>query len=641
MVDFGADIDDIAEDVENKFSVEFRNPYERPYGDPERQTDSQRILWGYLRDHNIWRQALIGAKGAGKASRLSDNVLTPRGFTEMRNIRPGDKVIGQDGTATEVLETHPQAKQMLYRVTFNDGTSVVVSPDHLWKVRTGSMKNRGSGWKVLRTKDLMRDVETSQGYSKWQIPTVQPIQFANAEDVETLPIPPYALGALIGDGGFTGNTPKFSTEDIEILRRVAGETGTGVTSLSGADYNLINSGNLKDQLAKLGLWGKKSYTKFVPETYKQASVEARRELLRGLLDTDGHIPNRSRGTFCSVSEQLVDDIVDIARSLGVVTEKRHKSTNSEFGEAWRCSINADFNPFWIDRKSNKYDTSAGQGDVKSIKSIEPEEEAYSKCITVASQDSLYVTEDYTVTHNTYYGATFAFYFGQKWPGAEGVVVGNTDRQAKDAAGGPFLEVCRALGYEAEYFSSKKIRGQEQSKFYVVDLDGEGYEQGNTFMLKVRSLEAVQAMEGSEFDFMWFEEIQQGDKEDFVTANSRNRGTHIAGEDTQNPLFIAGMTAGASHWMYSMLEDNMSFVVEERFDPEEHDSVLREPVLTENKKNIGQAKIDEYYNTFSSTEAERLIHAKRVSQNSDRAMYEYREDKHRNGRMSRLMLWSRR
>jgi len=237
---------------------------------------------------------------------------------------------------------------------------------------------------------------------------------------------------------------------------------------------------------------------------------------------------------------------------------------------------------------------------------------------------------------TYYGATFAFFFGQNWPGAEGVVVGNTDRQAKDAAGGPFLEVCRALGYEAEYFSSKKIRGQEQSKFYVVDLDGEGYETGQTFMLKVRSLEAVQAMEGSEFDFMWFEEIQQGDKQDFVTANSRNRGTHIADEDTQNPLFIAGMTAGASHWMYSMLEDNMSFITDERFDPEKHDSVLREPVLTENEKNIGQAKIDEYYNTFSSTEAERLIHAKRVSQNSDRAMYEYREDKHRNGRMSRLL-----
>lgn len=237
---------------------------------------------------------------------------------------------------------------------------------------------------------------------------------------------------------------------------------------------------------------------------------------------------------------------------------------------------------------------------------------------------------------TYYGATFAFYFGQNWPGAEGVVVGNTDRQAKDAAGGPFLEVCRALGYKAEYFSSKKIRGQEQSKFYVVDLDGEGYETGQTFMLKVRSLEAVEAMEGSEFDFMWFEELQQGDKQDFVTANSRNRGTHIADEETQNPIFVAGMTAGASHWMYSMLEENMSFVPDERFDPDEHDSVLREPVLTENKQNIGQAKIDEYYNTFSSTEAERLIHAKRVSQNSNRAMYEYRENKHRNGRMSHLL-----
>jgi len=237
---------------------------------------------------------------------------------------------------------------------------------------------------------------------------------------------------------------------------------------------------------------------------------------------------------------------------------------------------------------------------------------------------------------TYYGAAFSFFFGQEFPGAEGVVVGNTDRQAKDAGGGPFLEVCRALDYKAEYFSSKKIRGQEQSKFYVVDLDGDGYEIGRTFMLKVRSLEAVDAMEGSEFDFMWLEEIQQGKKEAFVTAISRNRGTHIADEQTNNPVFIAGMTAGESHWMYSMLEDNMGFVVDEEFDPEEHHSVLREPVLTENKKNIGQAKIDEYHNTFSATEAERLIHAKRVSRNADRAMYEYRQDKHRNGRMSRLL-----
>jgi len=237
---------------------------------------------------------------------------------------------------------------------------------------------------------------------------------------------------------------------------------------------------------------------------------------------------------------------------------------------------------------------------------------------------------------TFYGATFAFYFGQKYPGAEGVVVGNTDRQAKDAAGGPFLEVCKKLGYDAEYFRSKKIRGQEESKFYIVDLDGDGYQDGKTFKLFVRSMESVQAMEGSQYDFMWVEEIQQAEKANFVTANSRNRGTHIAGEETKNPIFIAGMTEGPEHWIYDMLEESMGFVKGEDFNPDEHDSLLREPILTENKKNIGQAKIDEYYNTFSKSKAERLIHARRVSQNSNRALYEYKSKLHRKGRMSRLL-----
>jgi len=239
---------------------------------------------------------------------------------------------------------------------------------------------------------------------------------------------------------------------------------------------------------------------------------------------------------------------------------------------------------------------------------------------------------------THYGATFAFYFGQKYPGAEGVVVGNTDRQAKDAAGGPFLDVCKSLGYNAEYFGSKKIRGQEESKFYVVDLDGDGYEEGKTFKLFVRSMESVEAMEGSQYDFMWVEELQDAHKKNFVKAHSRNRGSHVAGAGRMNPLFIAAMTEGPSHWMYDHIEKKMGFVQDEDFDPEEDHSVLREPDLTENKKNIGEAVIESYYNNFSQSKAERLIHAKRVSQNSNRALYEYKANTHRRGRMSRLLCY---
>jgi hypothetical protein len=237
---------------------------------------------------------------------------------------------------------------------------------------------------------------------------------------------------------------------------------------------------------------------------------------------------------------------------------------------------------------------------------------------------------------SHYGATFSYYFGQEFPGCEGACIANTDRQSKDAAGEHFMNVGSMLNFNVEYFKSKKMHGQEQSKFYVVDLDGKGYQEGLYFMIKVRSLEAVDAMEGSEFDFIWFEELQDGDRPAFVKAQSRNRGTAIADEDTMNPVFLAGMTDGAEHWMYEMLEDNMSFPTEDQFDPEEDDSVLLEPTLMENKQNIGQAKIDEYYNTFNPTEAERLIHAERVSQNKDRALYEYRSNLHTNGLMSKVL-----
>jgi len=632
MKDF--DIDAIADSVENKFNVEFRDPFEKPYGDPERQTDSQKIAWEYMQNHNVWRQALIGAKGAGKGQPLDEPVLTPLGWRKMGDLQVGDAVTSRDGSPTTVIGVFPQGKRPVYRVTFNDGTSTRTDDSHLWAVRTGSMKHRGKGFeKIKSTPELMRDLKTSQGYNKWQVPTVDPVKFDSGIPI---PVSPYALGALIGDGCFRGGTPGFTSADYEIVERVATETDTEISErYREFDYGLLNGGLLKRQLTVLGLYGKTSHGKFIPERYLRASVEDRKELMRGLMDTDGTVSGKT-GTFCTVSRQLADDFAELARSLGVVTKVRTRTTNGGCGYAYRVSVNASFNPFWIDRKAEKYDVNAPQGDVKTIESIDYIGEEETQCIKVAAEDSLYVTNDYAVTHNTYLGAAFAFKFGQEYPGSRGAVVGNTDRQAKDAAGGAFMDICQALGYRAEYFQRKKIRGNEYTKFYIVDLDGQGFQEGNTFKLFVRSMVAVETMEGSKFDFMWFEEIQQAEKKKFVKANSRNRRNFIADADTRNPLFIAGMTDSGTHWMYKMLEENMGFKTKDEFDPETDHSLLLEPVLEENRKNLGSAKIQEYYNTFSATDAERLIHAKRVSHNADRALYEYKENIHKEGRMSRLM-----
>lgn len=237
---------------------------------------------------------------------------------------------------------------------------------------------------------------------------------------------------------------------------------------------------------------------------------------------------------------------------------------------------------------------------------------------------------------THFGATWAFHWGQKHPGSKGCIVANTDRQAQDAAGDAFVRVANILGYQTEYFRSKKIGGQQYSKFYIVDLDGKGYEDGHVFMLMVRSFESVGAMEGSEFDFMWVEEIQDTNRDNFQVAFSRNRGDLITQGDKANPLYIAGMTESELHWMYALLEDKMGYDTLDEYDPETSKGLLLEPTIFENKINLGESTIEGYMETMDSNTAQRHIYAKRTSSSSNLVLHEYRDDIHRKGRMSSLL-----
>jgi intein/homing endonuclease len=78
----------------------------------------------------------------------------------------------------------------------------------------------------------------------------------------------------------------------------------------------------------LGLFGLKSHMKFIPEVYKFGSKEQRLELMRGLIDTDGYVNfKKSEVLYYSTSEKLVDDVVELARSLGCLARKRFKKSS--------------------------------------------------------------------------------------------------------------------------------------------------------------------------------------------------------------------------------------------------------------------------------------------------------------------------
>lgn len=380
--------------------------------------------------------------GLGKALESNTKIYTPSGTKKIGELTVGEKVIGCDGNPYNVTGVYPQGIKDLYRVTFNDGYSILCCDEHIWSVSTranGSNSNLRKTLtidltlKQLLDKDLqIKRIEgknnklqptyylSKNGQTKWQIPITKPIIFNKFFE---LPINPYLLGLLIGDGGLSTGSIRFSSVDNEIIESIKNilTDDIEIKKINGdnCDYSIVtkvNNGNsLIKKLRELKLMGCTSIDKFIPEIYKYSSIEDRLSILQGLMDTDGFC-NKSRknnefsGTeFCSISEKLVDDVIEIVHSLGGIARKSsripkytYKGIKQEGKRAYRVNIKlqGDMNPFRIKRKKNLYNPPQKYKVGRYIKNIELERKGDAVCISVDSPDKLYVAEHCIVTHNT-------------------------------------------------------------------------------------------------------------------------------------------------------------------------------------------------------------------------------------------------
>jgi phosphate starvation-inducible PhoH-like protein len=172
-------------------------------------------------------------------------------------------------------------------------------------------------------------------------------------------------------------------------------------------------------LRRTGLAGSTSSSKFVPAEYLFNSSEVRLAVLQGLLDTDGGPITQARRTcriqYSTTSARLRDDVVFLVRSLGGVAYARTRSLEGRppgraNGRpiAYRSDryvldirLPAGIDPFRLTRKLWTYRAFGGGGrPMRFIDSIEPVGTEETVCIQVAALDSLYVTDDFLVTHNT-------------------------------------------------------------------------------------------------------------------------------------------------------------------------------------------------------------------------------------------------
>lgn len=354
--------------------------------------------------------------GLGKATTLDSKIKIPGGWSTMGEMKVGTVVTAKDGSPTNVTGVYPQGKVPIYRVELWDGRYVEACGEHLWTCfYVNTSKHRR--WAVRDTLEMKRLI--SMPNPRVYLPLIDP---EDGPEVD-LPIPPYTLGVILGDGCITNKTISITKPDMELFDNVRAElhdnhtlnehqtTDTcrsmGIVAEKGKGPNKYREG-----LKTMGLMGKRSWEKFIPHEYLHGSREQRLHLLQGLMDTDGTITKEKSSSYSTTSYRLALEVQYLVRSIGGVAAVRprfphytYKGEKRKGRDAYDVDIRVKkpSELFRISRKKVRTDDNNQYSkDLKlRVKSIEYVGEKEAQCISIDHPDKLYVTDDFIVTHNTF------------------------------------------------------------------------------------------------------------------------------------------------------------------------------------------------------------------------------------------------
>jgi replicative DNA helicase len=349
-------------------------------------------------------------------------------------------------------------------------TDRVVTVLRDWVDRPIGLSAAASHPATVTTADMAKRVRLSDGRCNWAVRVTEALKLPE----QNLPLHPYALGVWLGDGHSAG--ARFTSVDPEIgdrlrslgylvvdrgivhsLRlpepdvqgraceacgeeflpsqawvrtcgRACGGKVRGVRSqidverLSrcpdcGLPYAggrrcadcTATHGSVQAILRTLGLLG----SKHIPGMYLRASIGQRRELLRGLLDTDGTVTSGGSVQLTFTDKRLVDDAYELIVSLGYrcsVDTKSVKGRTVDTSIAYMLNFTAEPDVFALPRKRDLVATRRGTDPVRLryVTAIEAVPSVPVRCVQVDNADHMYLAGRSMVpTHNSTLALDFA------------------------------------------------------------------------------------------------------------------------------------------------------------------------------------------------------------------------------------------
>ena len=363
---------------------------------------------------------IFGEAGTGKAMPLSSRVLAEDGWKTFADVKVGDKVWGEDGKLYEIDGVYDRGIKSVYGITMNDGGYAESCDEHLWKIYTRSDRSHKNNGRILPLSEFKDKIKTINGDANAFIDVSKAVNFPKKEHV----IDPYLLGVILGDGSVTVGTPSITNPSQELFDSLVLPEGVELTERTYSErclsYGITRKDNssqneLTLELKRLGIFGNKSLTKFIPNEYLIDSLENRISLLQGLNDTDG-CADGTHFEYSTSSEELANNYAELVRSVGGTAKIKsripyftYNGIKKEGNVSFRiyCVFPDDIEPFKLASKKERFTQRTKYFPKRFIDQVVYKGEEEVRCISVTNPTHLYITDDYIVTHNTFVAGIIA------------------------------------------------------------------------------------------------------------------------------------------------------------------------------------------------------------------------------------------
>lgn len=362
----------------------------------------------------------LASRQIGKALALDTPISTPNGFTTMGELKDGDIVFDEKGNETKILKAHDILyDRKCYEIEFSTGEKIIADSEHLWETQSATEKKSKKHPSVKTSEEIYNSLKTviAKPFSNHRIKKAECINYSEKD----LLIDPYILGYWLGNGNSSYSRITVKSRDFkEFLNIFQNIECIDRVENSFYDYRNVYSAKIKLK-GDVSLYSKLRIlnlinNKHIPKIYLESSEEQRKELLRGLMDSDGYVCKKGLFEISLSNRTLMDGVKSLILSLGLtITERVKKTTHKD-------SIAIRFRSFFdcckLPRKLEKCRINSEDKEDKIrysdyiyITNMKEVESVPVRCITVDSNSSLFLCGKTLIpTHNSTIMTIYALWY---------------------------------------------------------------------------------------------------------------------------------------------------------------------------------------------------------------------------------------